>query len=106
MGWQGSTRRARLPKDWAKRVASTKARAGGRCEGISLAGEPRWHVDGCDGIGTDCDHDKRGDNHELENLRLLSAVCHLEKTQHEAVEAQREQAAKARFPSQQHPGLR
>lgn len=78
--WVGSTRRARLPKDWAKRVAATKARAHGRCEGVSIKGEQRWHVDGCDGIGAECDHDKRGDDHSLSNLRWLSTPCHTEKT--------------------------
>lgn len=50
------------------------------CEGISLAGEPRWHVDDCDGIGRDCDHHVPGDDHRLSNLRWLSAPCHKRKT--------------------------
>ena len=62
MSWETSDRRERLPSDWPKRRAATKARARGRCEGLSLHGEPRWHVTECDGIGTDCDHDKRGDD--------------------------------------------
>jgi 5-methylcytosine-specific restriction protein A len=84
MAWDSSTRRSRLPADWVKRRAATKARAGGRCEGISLHGEPRWHVDDCPGVGTDCDHDKRGDDHSLSNLRWLSAECHKAKTQGES----------------------
>lgn len=103
--WAGSNRAARLPRDWAQRVTATKARAAGRCEGISLAGEDRRHVAECNGVGSECDHDQRGDDHRLSNLRWLNQFCHLEKTQHEAAEAQREQAAKARFPSSQHPGL-
>ena len=58
-GWANSTRRSRLPNDWPARVAATRERARGRCEGISLDGEPRWHDPGCTGAGTDCDHDQR-----------------------------------------------
>lgn len=79
-GWANSDRRARLPRDWTKRVAATKDRAGGLCEGISLHGEPRWHVAECDGVGTDCDHDQAGDDHALTNLRWLSRECHKHKT--------------------------
>ena len=83
MSWETSDRRERLPSDWPKRRAATKARARGRCEGLSLHGEPRWHVTECDGIGTDCDHDKRGDDHSLSNLRWLSSPCHKHKTRAE-----------------------
>lgn len=48
-----------------------------------MHGEPRWHVAECDRIGTDCDHDKRGDDHSLSNLRWLSGPCHKRKTQGE-----------------------
>jgi 5-methylcytosine-specific restriction protein A len=99
MGWETSDRRARLPKDWPKRRAETRRRANGRCEGISLRGERRWHVDECNGVGTDCDHDKRGDDHSLSNLRWLSAECHKAKTQNEA-----RLPPKAR-PRPRHPGV-
>ena len=96
MSWQGSTRRSRLPADWDKRRAATKERARGRCEGISLHGEPRWHVSECNGIGSECDHDKRGDDHSLANLRWLSTECHKRKTQAEKPSRKR--------PSEPHPG--
>jgi hypothetical protein len=96
MSWDTSDRRARLPSDWPKRVAHTKARAQGRCEGISLHGEPRWHVAECDGIGTDCDHDHRGDDHSLANLRWLSSPCHTFKTHAEKPQRSR--------PRPSHPG--
>lgn len=80
MAWSSSNRRERLPADWPKRVSATKRRAGGRCEGISLNGEPRWHAEQCPGLGRECDHDKRGDNHDLSNLRWLSTECHKRKT--------------------------
>lgn len=72
-GWVGSTRRARLPKDWPQRVAATKARAQGRCEA-------QQHQPECDGIGRECDHVRRGDDHSLSNLQWLSTPCHKAKT--------------------------
>lgn len=96
MSWSNSTRRSRLPSDWTKRVAATKGRAAGMCEGISLNGEQRWHVANCDGIGSECDHDKRGDDHTLANLRWLSTPCHRHKTQHEGPQRKR--------PPTPHPG--
>ena len=72
-GWVGSTRRARLPKDWATLRAKVKARAHGRCEALA-------HVAGCDGMGTDCDHVVQGDDHRLSNLVWLSRPCHAAKT--------------------------
>lgn len=95
--WAGSTRRARLPKDWPARREATQQRAGGRCEGISLRGEPRWHTDECNGIGAECDHDKRGDDHDLGNLRWLSVPCHKRKTQAERPQRKR--------PAPTHPGV-
>jgi hypothetical protein len=99
MAWDGSTRRRRLPPDWEARRSATAARAGGRCEGLSFDGEPRWHVDDCDGIGTDCDHDVAGDNHDLANLRWLSADCHKSKTAEEA----RRVRSRARRAPERHP---
>jgi 5-methylcytosine-specific restriction protein A len=78
--WAGSTRRSRLPPDWDQRRELVAARAGGRCEGLSFAGESTWHAAGCTGQGSECDHKHRGDNHALDNLAWLSSPCHAEKT--------------------------
>lgn len=96
MSWDGSTRRSRLPSDWPQRVVTTKRRALGRCEGISLHGEDRWHVEDCAGVGAECDHDKRGDDHSLGNLRWLSTACHKRKTQLEKPQRKRRE--------RRHPG--
>lgn len=96
-GWQGSTRRERLPADWNSRRQVVGERAAGRCEGISLDGGPRWHVADCDGVGAECDHDIAGDNHELSNLRWLSVECHKFKTQAERPKRRR---AMPRHPSE------
>ena len=97
-GWAGSTRAQRLPRDWPARRKATKERAGGRCEGVDLAGTgTRTHVAGCSGIGSECDHDQRGDDHSLSNLRWLSTECHQAKTI-------AERPTRAR-PKPSHPGL-
>lgn len=70
------------------------------CEGITLAGEARWHVPKCDGTGSQCDHDKRGDDHGLDNLRWLSTPCHTRKTQAEANAAK----PKRKREPERHPG--
>ena len=93
MNWAGSTRRARLPKDWPVRVAAVKARAHGRCEA-------RVHVAECDGTGRECDHVIRGDDHSLNNLQWLSTPCHKAKTLWE--NQQRRDALK--LPREAHPG--
>ena len=90
MPWSSSDRRQRLPKDWPKRRAAVKRRAGGRCEAAV-------HVPECDGIGTDCDHIKAGDDHSLANLQWLSLPCHKAKTAAERPSRKR--------PAEKHPGL-
>ena len=94
--WADSSRRARLPPDWPKRVALTKARAGGRCEADT-------HAPGCNGIGAECDHHERGDDHSLGNLRWLSQPCHTAKTQREAAAGRRARRAQARRAPRPHP---
>lgn len=95
--WRDSTRRARLPADWAARVAQVKSRDGYRCT----------HRDSgvrCPNPGTDVDHIRRGDDHSLGNLRLLCSPCHKEKTQKEAQFARKKAMARAKYPRERHPG--
>jgi hypothetical protein len=90
VSWENSDRRARLPKDWPKRVAQTKARARGLCQA-------KTHEPECDGVGRECDHIQRGDNHDLSNLQWLSTPCHKAKTNAEKPTRYR--------PQQRHPGV-
>lgn len=92
MAWETSTRRSRLPADWPKRVAAVKRRAKGRCEA-------ERHEPECNGVGRECDHIDRGDNHELSNLQWLSTPCHKAKTTAE------NQRRTGRRPAERHPGL-
>ena len=74
--WQTSHRRDRLPHDWQRIRAAVRARANGRCQA-------KQHANGCNGIGTDCDHIIPGDDNSLDNLQWLSSACHKAKTARE-----------------------
>ena len=97
MAFETSTRRARLPASWPELRAKTKARAKGRCEATI-------HDPKCNGIGTDCDHVRPGDDHALENLQWLSRACHDAKTKTENAQANTDRAALRRRPQEPHPG--
>lgn len=92
--WAGSTRRDRLPADWAQRRAAVIRRDGGRCQMPQADRLP------CGAPGTDIDHIRRGDDHRLDNLWLLCRACHTAKTQAEAA------AARVRMyrTPERHPG--
>lgn len=103
-GWQGSDRRARLPKNWHRLREQVRARAGGQCEHT---------IDGirCTAQGNQCDHIVRGDDHSLSNLQWLCGPHHAEKSSREGGSAPRkprgptaiERARAAR--REDHPGL-
>jgi len=97
--WSTSSRRSRLPGDWASLRMLVKERAGGRCEA-------NHHALRCNGVGTDADHIKQGDNHDLSNLQWLSRPCHDAKTARETAARNRQTAALKRRPVEQHPGRR
>ena len=97
MAWDTSTRRQRLPSDWAELRRLTKRRANGKCEADT-------HAPGCDGTGTDADHKVQGDNHNLDNLQWLSGPCHWAKTRQENAARNKANAALKRKPTEPHPG--
>lgn len=95
MAWEGSTRKAELPRDWPQRRAAIIARDG-TC---------RWPTDRgpCGAHGTDVDHKGDKSDHSLGNLWLLCSWHHARKT------AQQGNAARTRFSRRRkpesHPGL-
>jgi hypothetical protein len=92
--WQGSTRLARLPKDWQRRRQAVIRRDGGRCR---RCGAPAREVD----------HVVPGDDHTLANLQLLCGRCHLTKSAREgstAAAAARTRHPSYRRPPEPHPG--
>lgn len=78
--WQGSTRRARLPKDWPTIRARILERDGHRCTKIT---------DGqrCANEATDVDHIINGDDHSDANLHALCDPHHRAKTASEGGQA-------------------
>ena len=99
MAWESSTRRARLPKDWPKRVAQVKKRSNGLCEATR-------HVAECDGLGAEVDHRTQGDDHTMANLQHLSTPCHAAKTKAENAARNKLNAQLRRRPTEPHPGAR
>ena len=96
--WQTSNRHDRLPKDWAAIRAQVKARANGKCQA-------EHHATGCDGIGTDCDHIKPGDDNSLDNLQWLSNACHKAKTARETAERNSWYRKTRLHPVENNPGM-
>lgn len=99
MAWSTSDRRTRLPRDWSAIRRQVKARAHGLCEYAH-------HVDACDGIGTDADHVRAGDDHTLNNLQWLSEPCHKHKTATETAARNHANAQLKHKPTESHPGRR
>ena len=100
MGWAGSNRRERLPRDWRRRRAAVLARDGHQCCHIrSDTGER------CTEQATDVDHIRPGDDHSLDNLQSLCAWHHAKKTASEAADARaRRPRLSRKRPPGEHPG--
>jgi 5-methylcytosine-specific restriction protein A len=95
--WAGSTRKARLPREWHARRARVLRDHGGIC-----------HL--CGGPGaTEVDHVTAGDNHDETNLRPAHKACHARKSSAEggkaAGHARKARAAARLRPPERHPGL-
>lgn len=71
MAWEGSSRRARLPANWAKLRERVFQEAGYRCEWTERYSD--GEVERCIQPAEECDHIRRGDDHSRRNLR---ALCH------------------------------
>jgi len=70
-GWEGSTRKSRLPEDWPQRRIQVLARDGGRCQW-----RDRPDVQICGRRGNQVDHIIPGDDHRLTNLQVLCEPHH------------------------------
>lgn len=101
-GWEGSTRRERLPDNWDEL----------RAEGHRRNPKHICHWCGLPG-GEEFDHKQRGDDHSQDNLdwihgwrsvrkRVSTRNCHGEKTSAEANAAR----PREKLPPRVHPALR
>ena len=79
--WAGSTRKDRLPPNWATLRATTLNRAGHRCQATMRNGNR------CRDKATQVDHIQPGDNHHPDNLQALCAWHHAKKTAAEGNQA-------------------
>ncbi|MGW0468355.1 HNH endonuclease [Streptomyces sp. NPDC003027] len=99
MAWEGSTRRARLPRNWPAICRRIKRRDGYRCTTV-------FEVSGrCTQPGTDVDHIIPGDDHSDANLQLLCTWCHAQKTAREAGIAAGLKRVRTHKPRPTHPAL-
>ncbi len=92
--WDGSTRRVRLPADWATRIRPAVLRRDNyRCQ---LA-----YPELCVGVAGEVDHKRAGDDHRLVNLQAACGPCHRRKSALEGA------AARPRLyrPEGTHPAL-
>lgn len=97
MTWQGSTRRARLPKEWPTIRARILDRDGHACTHVE---------DGhrCNALATEVDHVTAGDNHRDDNLAALCTFHHRRKSAREGNRARPKAPTLAR-PRESHPGI-
>lgn len=92
--WAGSTRRARLPKDWYTRIRPAVLRRDGyQCR--------LRYRDVCVGFATHVDHIRPGDDHRPSNLQAACEPCHQLKSAREGAAAR----PRLRRPPDPHPGL-
>jgi 5-methylcytosine-specific restriction protein A len=96
--WQGSTRRSRLPADWATRIQPAVLRRD------RYACQLKY--DCCIGKATQGDHIKAGDDHSMSNLQAACAPCHARKSSHEGASAAAAKRADLKRPAEPHPGIR
>jgi 5-methylcytosine-specific restriction protein A len=96
-GWNGSTRRSRLPSNWPALRTAVMRRDRGIC-----------YV--CGGPGADTvDHVEQGDDHSMGNLAAIHdrnpPHCHRFKSAAEGHAGLAVQRAKGRHPAERNPGL-
>jgi 5-methylcytosine-specific restriction endonuclease McrA len=99
MAWEGSTRRTRLPKDWARIRRRIIRRDKGVCQATYSDGAQ------CGLPGTDVDHIVHGDDHSDANLQLLCAWHHARKSSSEGGTAAATTRVRTARPTPAHPAL-
>jgi hypothetical protein len=94
--WQTSNRAARLPANWRTEIQpAILERDAYRCR-------IRWDA-GCEGVASQVDHIRAGDDHRPGNLQAACGWCHGKKSSEEGHAARRYFSSKRRL--ERHPGL-
>jgi 5-methylcytosine-specific restriction endonuclease McrA len=91
--WARSTRRARLPANWAALRVETFEQKGRVC---------LLRYAGCTGYATEVDHIVAGDDHSAGNRQPVCEHCHRIKTSREGLAAR----PPLRRPPEAHPALK
>jgi 5-methylcytosine-specific restriction protein A len=100
MAWEGSTRKARLPRNWQALRKQVMERDDYRCTATLRDGSR------CAEAGSEVDHiEAMADVHTLDALQLLCSWHHAKKSSREG-NAARLRPPPLRRPSEAHPGLR
>jgi len=99
MAWEGSTRRARLPKGWATLRRRVLRRDQYACQARFSDGQL------CGQPATDVDHIEPGDDHSMANLQALCAWCHAHKSSSEGGTAAALMRVRTHRPKPTHPAL-
>lgn len=99
-GWQGSERRATLPKDWRHtRAPYVLKRDGHRCRWILPSGAR------CPRVATEVDHIGDATDHSYANLRALCEHHHGKRSSKQGNDARRQKSkVKRQRPARRHPG--
>lgn len=100
-GWEGSTRKGRLPANWYAIRKRILARDQFRCTHVENGQR-------CNLPATDVDHIVAGDNHLDSNLRALCKGHHHKKSSSEGGKAPRRTSRKYSVtrPAEKHPGIK
>lgn len=99
MAWDGSTRRARLPKDWPRKRARVLRRDDHACTMAFSDGRV------CGLPANQVDHIEPGDDHSMANLRALCEWCHRHKSAQEGGTAAALTRVRTHRPKPTHPAL-
>lgn len=97
MTWDGSDRKARLPREWHRIRRRVLIRDSYQCQ----------HRDNgvkCGATANQVDHIVPGDDHSEANLQALCVTHHRAKSSREGVEARAKIPRRAR-PTENHPGF-
>ncbi|MYR43049.1 HNH endonuclease [Streptomyces sp. SID5910] len=99
MAWQGSTRKSRLPTNWASLRRRVLRRDKGVCQMPFSDGRI------CGAEATDVDHIVPGGDHSMANLRALCSWCHARKSSSEGGAAAALTRVRIDRPKPTHPAL-
>ncbi|MDH6625710.1 5-methylcytosine-specific restriction protein A [Streptomyces sp. LBL] len=99
MAWAGSTRRARLPKDWARTRRRILRRDNHACQTRFSDGRM------CGAPANQVDHVVPGDDHGDANLQALCQWCHTHKSSSEGGTAAALTRVRTDRPKPTHPAL-